>query len=47
VRAGIGRGADGAQVEKELDLSKHVPWGQDPARNQASVRAVYSKLSKR
>jgi len=45
VRAGIARGATAEQLEKEVDLLKHNPWGQDATRNQVSVRAVYAKLS--
>lgn len=46
VRAGIQRGASLEQVQKDLDLSRHNPWGQNPASNQTSIRAVYAKLSK-
>ncbi len=28
---------------KEIDLSKHVPFGGDPERNAASIRAMYAK----
>ena len=46
VRAGIARGATAEQLEKEIDLSRHNPWGQDRERNRASIRAFYAKLSK-
>jgi glyoxylase-like metal-dependent hydrolase (beta-lactamase superfamily II) len=46
VRDGIARGATGDQLAEQLDLSKHNPWGQDKARKQTSIRAVYAKLSK-
>jgi glyoxylase-like metal-dependent hydrolase (beta-lactamase superfamily II) len=44
VRAGIQRGASLEQLQKELDFSKHVPWGQNAASNQNSIRAVFNKL---
>jgi glyoxylase-like metal-dependent hydrolase (beta-lactamase superfamily II) len=47
VRDGIGRGVAVTQLEKEIDLSQHKPWGQDAARNTASIRAVYAKLNRR
>jgi cyclase len=46
VRAGIARGATAEQLESEIKLTKHNPWGQDEARNKASIRAVYAKLSR-
>ncbi|MGH9661938.1 MAG: MBL fold metallo-hydrolase [Bryobacteraceae bacterium] len=46
VRNGIGKGAPGDQIAAELDLSMHNPWGQDKARNVASVKAIYAKLKK-
>ena len=46
VRAGIARRASVEQLEKEIDLSRHNPWGQDRDRNRASIRAFYGKLSK-
>jgi glyoxylase-like metal-dependent hydrolase (beta-lactamase superfamily II) len=45
VRAGIQRGAGLEQIQKELDFSKHVPWGQNVTSNQNSIKAVYGKLS--
>ena len=47
VRAGIGRGESAEQVEKSVKLTQHNPWGQDAARNQVSVRAVYAKLKRK
>ncbi|MBM3774200.1 MAG: MBL fold metallo-hydrolase [Acidobacteria bacterium] len=46
VRSGTARGATAEQLEKEVDLSRHKPWGQDEARNRSSVRAVHAKLSR-
>jgi cyclase len=46
VRAGIAKGLTGEQLAKQLDLKGHNPWGQDQARNQVSIRAVYAKLKK-
>jgi glyoxylase-like metal-dependent hydrolase (beta-lactamase superfamily II) len=45
VRAAVQRGTPLEQVQKELDFSKHTPWGQNPTSNQNSIRAVYAKLS--
>jgi cyclase len=47
VGAGIKRGATSEQLEKEVDLSRHQPWGADAARNRAAVRTAYAKLSRR
>jgi cyclase len=46
VRAGIEKGATAEQLAKQLDLTRHNPWGQDRARNEVSIRAVYAKLNK-
>jgi glyoxylase-like metal-dependent hydrolase (beta-lactamase superfamily II) len=46
VRAGLARGATVEQMEKEIDLRKHNPWGRNEARNRASIRAVHAKLSR-
>ena len=35
------------QVAKEIKLTGHKPWGQDAARNDVSIRAVYAKLKGR
>jgi glyoxylase-like metal-dependent hydrolase (beta-lactamase superfamily II) len=45
VRAGIQKGTPLEQIQKELDLAAHKPWGQNPTSNQNSIRAVYGKLS--
>jgi hypothetical protein len=47
VRAGIARGASADQLAKEIKLTDHKPWGQDVARNDVSIRAVYAKLKDR
>jgi glyoxylase-like metal-dependent hydrolase (beta-lactamase superfamily II) len=47
VRAGMARGAGIEQIQKELDLSRHNPWGQSAASNRNSMRAIYAKLSER
>jgi hypothetical protein len=46
VRDGIQKGATADQLAKQLDLKRHNPWGQDAARNEVSIRAVYAKLSR-
>jgi len=46
VRDGIRRRATPDQLEKQVNLSAHKPWGQDEVRNKTSVRAVYAKLSR-
>ena len=46
VRAGIARGATVDQLEKQIDLSRHRPWGEDPNRNRPAIRAVYAKFSR-
>jgi len=46
VRDGIGKGLTGEQLAGQLDLKRHNPWGQDQARNEVSIRAVYAKFSK-
>jgi cyclase len=45
VRNGMAQGLTGEQLAKQLDLKKHNPWGQDQARNEVSIRAVYAKFS--
>jgi cyclase len=47
VRTGIARGATAEQLEKEIHLEKHKPWGEDAERNRVSIRAVYARLSKK
>jgi cyclase len=44
VRAGMRRGENADQLAQSLDLTGFHPNGEDVARNQVSVRAVYSKL---
>ena len=46
VRAGIQHGESADQLEKEVKLTQHQPWGGDEARNKVSVRAVYAKLKR-
>ena len=46
VRDGIQKGATADQLAKQLDLKRHNPWGQDAARNETSIRAVYAKLNR-
>jgi len=46
VRDGIAKGESAEQLGKQLDLKKHNPWGQDQARNEVSIRAVYAKFKK-
>jgi cyclase len=46
VRDGMAKGLTGEQLAKQLDLKRHNPWGQDQARNEVSIRAVYAKFSK-
>jgi cyclase len=44
VRTGIAKGATADQLEKDVKLTQHKPWGEDEARNKVSIRAVYAKL---
>jgi glyoxylase-like metal-dependent hydrolase (beta-lactamase superfamily II) len=46
IRAGMARGATGEQLAKEIKLTQFQPWGQDQARNDVSIKAVYAKLKK-
>ena len=46
VRAGIEKGRSADDLAGAMDLSKHKPWGQDKARNAASIKAIYAKLKK-
>jgi len=46
VRNGIEKGVPAEQLAKDLDLSVHNPWGQDPVRNATSIKAVYAKLNR-
>ena len=46
VRAGLALGATAEQLEKEIDLSRHNPWGQDRERNRAAISALHAKLSR-
>jgi glyoxylase-like metal-dependent hydrolase (beta-lactamase superfamily II) len=46
VKAGIQRGQTADQIAQTLDLTGFHPNGEDVARNQVSVRAVFAKMSK-
>lgn len=46
VKAGIRRGQSGDAIAESLDLTSFHPNGEDIARNQVSIRAVYAKLNK-
>jgi len=46
VRSGLKRGATAEQLETQIDLSRHNPWGQDASRNRVSIQAIYAKLSR-
>ncbi len=43
VVAGRRAGKSADQLVKEIDLSKHQPFGGDPERNAGSIRAMYAK----
>ena len=45
IRAGIARGQSLAQIEKEVDVSRHHPWSDDPERTLLYIRGMYSKLA--
>ncbi len=45
VRDGMKKGLTGEQLAKQLDLKRHNPWGQDQARNEVSIRAIYAKFN--
>jgi cyclase len=47
VRAGMARGLTTGQMESEIDLSRHNPWGRDKERNRAAVRAIHARLARR
>ena len=44
VRAGIAKGAGADDLVKSVKLDQHRPWGQDAARNDVSIKAVYARL---
>jgi len=46
VKAGIRRGQSADAIAETLDLTSFHPNGEDVARNQVSIRAVYAKLNK-
>ena len=46
VKAGIRDGRSPDAVAQSLDLTGFHPNGEDVARNQASVKAVYAKLNR-
>ncbi len=46
IRAGIARGESADHIAQSLDLTGIHPNGEDVARNQASIKAVYAKLKK-
>jgi glyoxylase-like metal-dependent hydrolase (beta-lactamase superfamily II) len=46
VKAGIRRGQSADVIAESLDLTSFHPNGEDVARNQVSIRAVYAKLNK-
>ena len=46
VKAGIGRGQSADAIAESLDLTSFHPNGEDVARNQVSIRAVYAKLNR-
>ncbi len=46
VKAGISRGRSADAIAESLDLTSFHPNGEDVARNQVSIRAVYAKLNK-
>lgn len=46
VRAGVARGASADDIVASTDLSKHIPFGQDKARNATSLKAIHAKLSR-
>ena len=46
VKAGIRRGQSADAIAESLDLTSFHPNGEDVARNQVSIRAVYAKLNK-
>jgi glyoxylase-like metal-dependent hydrolase (beta-lactamase superfamily II) len=45
VRAGIRAGRTADQLVKEIDLTKHKPWGPNTTSNERSIRAMYRKLA--
>jgi len=47
VRSGIAAGKTADQIADAIDLTRHIGWGSDPARNKAAAKTVYAKLAKR
>jgi glyoxylase-like metal-dependent hydrolase (beta-lactamase superfamily II) len=45
VRAGLARGASADDIAGSIDFSRHVPFGRDPARNAASVKAIFARFA--
>jgi glyoxylase-like metal-dependent hydrolase (beta-lactamase superfamily II) len=45
VRSGVQAGKGVEELAREVDLSRHRPWGASVGANAGSVRAVYRKLS--
>lgn len=45
VRAGIKAGKTVDQLVREIDLTKHQPWGVNPGASTGSIRAIYRRLS--
>jgi glyoxylase-like metal-dependent hydrolase (beta-lactamase superfamily II) len=45
VRAGIRAGRTADQLVKQIDLTKHRPWGSNTTSNERSIRAMYRKLA--
>lgn len=44
IRAGIARGQSLEEIEKQADLSRHHPWGDNPDRVRLYIRGMYPKL---
>ncbi len=47
VRTAISNGVSLNQLQSQIDLSAHNPWGQDAARNRTAIEAIYGQLSRR
>ena len=47
IQAGLARGASAEQLQSQINLAAHNPWGQDAGRNRAAIQAIYAKLSAR
>ncbi|MEO7650842.1 MAG: hypothetical protein ABIZ80_10285, partial [Bryobacteraceae bacterium] len=46
VRDGLAARKSLDEVVRDVDVTRHDPWGKDAVRNENSIRAIYAKFSK-